>query len=136
MRFLLDTNVLSEPLKARPNERIVRHLALHEGHAAMAAVSWHELRFGVERMPAGKRRDAFREAIVRLRAHYPVFDYDAASADWHARERARLEAKGRHAEYADGQIAAIAATQQLTLVTANARDFRHYQGVAVVDWSR
>lgn len=136
MRFLLDTNVLSEPLKTRPNERVVRQLRLHEGHVGMAAISWHELRFGVERMPAGKRRDAFREAVARLRVHYPVFDYDAASAEWHARERARLEAKGRQAEYADGQIAAVAATQQLTLVTANARDFRHFDGLAVVDWSR
>lgn len=102
----------------------------------MAALSWHELRFGVERMVAGNRRDALREAIARLRAHYPILDYDAASADWHARERARLEAKGRHLEFADGQIAAIAATQQLTLVTANARDFRHYHGLTVVDWSR
>lgn len=136
MRFLLDTNVLSEPLKARPSQLVVRKLALHEGHAAMAAISWHELRFGVERMAAGKRRDAFNEAVARLRARYPVLDYDAAAADWHARERARLEAKGRQVEWADGQIAAIAAVQHLTLVTANARDFQHYRGLTVVDWSR
>lgn len=134
MRFLLDTNVLSEPLKARPNANVVRQLAIHDGHVAMAAISRDELRFGVEHMPAGKRRDAFREAIARLRNHYPVLDVDAA--EWHARERARLEAKERQPGCADVQIAAVAATLLLTLVTANARDFRHHDELTVVDWSR
>jgi tRNA(fMet)-specific endonuclease VapC len=46
----------------------------------------------------------------------------------------RLEALGRTLPYADGQIAAIAVVNALTLVTVNVRDFRDIEGVRVEDW--
>ena len=50
--------------------------------------------------------------------------WNQRAADWHARERARLEATGTPPPLADGQIAAIAATNDLLLVTRNVEDFR------------
>lgn len=136
MRFLLDTNVVSELMRISPRPKVLRQLSLHEGHSAIASITWHELRFGTERLPAGARRDAFEEALETLRERFPILEYDASAADWHARERARLLAIGRTEQLFDGQIAAIAATRQLTLVTANAKDFKKYGGLSVVSWAR
>lgn len=134
MKFLLDTNVVSEPLKQTPDAQVLRRLALHEGHSAISAITWHELRFGVERLSDGTRKAAFREAIAALRARFAILEYDADAADWHARQRARLLARGLTEQVFDGQIASIAATREITLVTANARHFRAYEGLTVVRW--
>ena len=137
MKFLLDTNVLSEPLKARPNENVVGRLAEHATELATAAPVWHELRYGCARMPDSARRRAaeeyLRDVVQPLLA---VLSYDAMAADWHAGERARLEARGKGPPFVDGQIAAIAVTNGLTLVTRNVKDFRRFKGLAVVDWFR
>lgn len=64
----------------------------------------------------------------------PILSYDRTAAEWHARERARLTALGLTPPFVDGQIAAIAATNGHTLVTANVADFRGFSGLTVVDW--
>jgi tRNA(fMet)-specific endonuclease VapC len=64
----------------------------------------------------------------------PILPYDADAADWHAAERARLAFAGRVPPFVDGQIAAIAVTRGLTLVTANVADFRPFAGLTVIDW--
>ncbi len=64
----------------------------------------------------------------------PVVDYDAAAAVWHGRERARLEKVGRTPSATDGQIAAIAAVNDLILVTMNVRHFEPFRGIALEDW--
>ena len=135
MRFLLDTNVVSDTMKKAPTPKLLRRISLHEGHLAIASVTWHELRFGVERLPGGKRREALREALELWRALVPILDYDANAADWHARQRARLLSAGRTEQLFDGQIAAVAATRRLTLVTANTKHFRHYADLTLADWS-
>jgi tRNA(fMet)-specific endonuclease VapC len=111
-------------------------MSLQQGHVAVAAVTWHELHYGAARLAEGKRRTGILELLDAWSAELPILDYDRPAAEWHARERARLEAKGRMLDRADGEIAATAATKRLTLVTANVRDFRHYQGLTVIDWSR
>jgi tRNA(fMet)-specific endonuclease VapC len=64
---------------------------------------------------------------------YPILGYGEHEADWHATERARLEAIGLKPGYADGQIAATAHVAKLTVITANVRDFKRFR-VSVVDW--
>jgi len=60
--------------------------------------------------------------------------YDDRAAEWHAAERVRLERAGKPAPFADAQIAAVAATNGLTVVTANLADFRAFKGVKVTNW--
>jgi tRNA(fMet)-specific endonuclease VapC len=60
--------------------------------------------------------------------------YDQAAAEWHASERARLAARGRIIPHLDGQIAAVAATYNLILVTSNRRDFEPFEGLTIEDW--
>jgi len=137
LRFLLDTSVVSEPTLAAPNARLVRRLDQRAGQCAIAAPVWHELIYGVARLPDGKRRntlDFYVQSIVRDR--FPVLPYDLSAAEWHARERVRLEATGQVTPFVDGQIAAIASTQNLVLVTSNTRHFAAFQDLETTDWSR
>ena len=67
-------------------------------------------------------------------ASFPILDYDRAAAEWHGQERVRLEAAGKTPPFVDGQIAAIAYVNDLTLVTANKLDFRGIKGLRVEGW--
>lgn len=137
LRFLLDTTIVSVPISREPNRRVIGKLERHGLHCAIAAPVWHELRYGCARLPAGRRRAALEEYLSAvIRASFPILPYDEAAAAWHARQRARLEDEGMTPPFVDGQIAAIAHTQNLTLVTANARDFRPFEGLQIADWSR
>jgi tRNA(fMet)-specific endonuclease VapC len=135
-RYLLDTNVLSEPIKSAPNARVLAALERNEGALATCSIVWHELRYGCDRLPASRRRAAiaaYLDEVVRL--SLTIIPYDEAAAAWHAGERTRLARRGIHTGWADAQIAAIAAVNDLVLVTANVRDFAKFTGLDVEDWS-
>lgn len=134
MRFLLDTNVVSELARPAPDPTVAARVIGAQDVAALSAVTWHELHYGVDRLARGRRRDALAEFVSELRLRFAVLPYDAQAADHHARERARLEAAGVTRSFADGQIAAIAVTRGLTLVTRNVRDFAGYAGLDVATW--
>jgi tRNA(fMet)-specific endonuclease VapC len=136
VKVLLDTNALAEAVRPTPSPGFLKRLRANESKVALASVTLHEALYGVERLPDGKRRQTLREYMRDVVAKMPVLPYDALAADWHARERVRLEASGLSIPYADGQIAAIAVVNGLTLVTANARDFRNVEGIRIEDWRR
>lgn len=128
--YLLDSDVVSEPTRPAPSARVLDWLERHEGESAIAAPVWHELRFGCERLPPSRRRDAIESYLAEVvLASLPILDYDRSAAEWHASERARLMAAGRTPPFIDGQIAAIARVNDLTLVTRNQRDFRWFEGL-------
>jgi tRNA(fMet)-specific endonuclease VapC len=136
IRYLLDTNVLSEPIKSHPNERTLEFLSEHDGELATCSVVWHELFFGAARLAASKKRGAIETYLEEVvRSTLPILSYDQEAATWHARERARLSRRGRPPSAADGQIAAIASVNDLILVTANVKDFRRFKDLIVEDWS-
>lgn len=135
-RYLLDTSVVSVPVTTVPNVDVLRRLAEHGDSCVIAAPIWHELTFGCERLPPGRRRralEAYLDEVV-LEA-YPVLPYDQAAAQWHAVERARLAGLGTPAPFVDSQIAAIASVNDVTLVTRNAKDFERFASLRVEDWS-
>ncbi len=82
-----------------------------------------------------RRRDVERFIELAVREPYSVLPYDGAAATWHATERARLSRLGRTPPFRDGQIAATAFVHGLTVVTANVRDFQHFAGLSIEDWS-
>lgn len=134
-RFLLDTSTVSAVVWKIPDPGVLKRLTAHGGECAICAPVWHELQFGVRRLPRGKRRttlERFLEDVVR--ATLPILAYDARAAEWHAEERARLERAGRNPPFVDGQIAAIAVTSALALVTANPADFKSFKGLQVQNW--
>jgi predicted nucleic acid-binding protein len=137
VRFLLDTNVVSETMRASPNRHLLRALARNEGQFGISAVTWHELAFGVRRLPKGARRTALEARLRDLATDLPApVPFTAEAADWLASERARLEAKGTSISIEDGIIAATAYVANLTVVTANTKHFVPFQELRVVDWLR
>ena len=135
-KFLLDTNIVSEPLRPRPNPRVLDKISTHQSECAIASVVWHELVYGAQRLPVSVKREAVERYLTRvIRTTLPILGYDERSAAWHAAERARLVALGQTPPFVDGQIAAIAAVNDLTLVTFNRRDFARFADLVVVDWS-
>lgn len=133
LRYLLDTNVLSEAMRPIPDAAVLRRLTDADDTVATAAPAWHELRFGRDRLPPGRRRRAIDEMLRLLEDALVVLPYDKSAASWHARERARRVKRGRPPSFVDGQIAAIAAVNDLTLVTRNLRDFAAF-GVSMESW--
>ena len=136
MKYLLDTNIISEPLRATPSTRIMRRLREHEDDIAIPAPVWHELRFGCARLAPSRQRAAIERYLEDVvLASVPVLEYDQRAADWHAIERARLSAAGRTPPFIDGQIAAIACVRDLTLVTSNTGDFQGFKGLRLRRWA-
>lgn len=135
--FLVDTNVLSQPVRPRPHPHALRRLQAHEAQVATAGPVWHELVFGCFRLPPSTRREAIERYLFHVvQPAMAILPYDERAAEWHARERARLAALGRTPSFVDGQIAAIAAVNGLVVATLNAGDFRGFEGVGVEDWGR
>ncbi len=135
LRFLLDTNAISEPLKPIPNEAFLRRFRTHGAELAISVTTWHEALFGMYRLPAGRKRRQVRDYLFDvIAATIPILPYDATAAQGHAEERARLGAKGRSAPFADGQVAAVARVHSLTVVTANVKDFQFFSKVPVENW--
>lgn len=134
-RFLLDTNIVSELLRPAPDPAILANLRVHQSEVAIASVVWHELWFGCLRLPPSAKREAIEHYLRRVVGPtIPILAYDGRAAEWHSGERARLTGLGRTPACADGQIAAIARTNNLMLVTRNEDDFVLFEGLQVTSW--
>jgi len=135
LRYLLDTNIVSESLRPVPNQEVLDHLREHQTEIAIASVVWHELWYGCCRLPPSTKRTVIETYLKDVVARtIPILSYDQRAALWHAEERARLAQIGRPSPFADGQIAAIAATNGLCLVTFNRDDYAAFQGLRLEDW--
>lgn len=133
--YLLDSNILSEPARLKPDDKVLQQFADHDGEYATAAIVWHELVYGCELLAASKRKTQLQSYLALLLANgLTVLPFDQVAADWYAKERARLKRQGLTCAYADGEIAAIAVTQQLTLVTRNSQDFENFQNLSLQNW--
>ena len=128
MSFLLDTNVISEPMKQQPNEGALAWLAeVNEDTVFLSVVTITELRYGIERLAAGRRRRRLDEWLGKeLTARFAgrILPVDLEVADACGRLVARSEFLGRPMEPRDAFIAATAEVHALTLVTRNAADFQ------------
>jgi predicted nucleic acid-binding protein len=125
--FLLDTNVVSEWTKPRPNAGLLEWLAqVEENDVFLSVVTFAELRRGIERLPAGARRgrlDEWLRGELPWRFEARIVGVDGAVADEWGRLVARREARGRTIHALDALIAATAQVHNLTLVTRNTADF-------------
>ncbi len=131
-RFLLDTKVLSEPLKSTPNPSVITKLRRHRHEMTATTIVWHELWFGCYRLPMSRKRQHIEQYLNEVVLPYiPILPYNQAVAEWHAQERARLVSLGQSPPFVDGQIAAIAYAHDMIVVTRNEGDFQRFDDITV-----
>jgi predicted nucleic acid-binding protein len=128
MNFLLDTNVVSEWIKLRPNPGVVAWLTnVDQNRTFLSVVTITELRYGIERMAAGSRRERLDEWLggeLISRFEGRILPVDIVVADACGRLVARSESLGRPIEPRDAFIAATTEVYDTTLVTRNVSDFQ------------
>lgn len=134
--IILDTNVVSEPLKPSPNPVVVDWLnAQAPATLFITSINLAELLAGVETLPQGKRRDALAQALsIHVNALFEnrVLHFDTRAAQNFGACLAGAQAQGNPVGFADCAIAAIAKTQGWMVATRNVRDFQG-TGVEVIN---
>lgn len=134
LKYLLDTNILSEPTRPIPNANVLHKLNAHKAEIAVSTVVVHELLYGCLRLPESKRRKSLWNYIHESVLNLPVLDYDLKAAKWHAQERSRLSKIGKTPAFVDSQIASIAYCNNLILVTNNISDFQFFDNLMLENW--
>lgn len=138
MRFLLDTNAVSEPLRQRPDEGYRAWImAQDDADLAASVLTLGELRRGARLLSEGVRRSGIDvwilEVMVQFRDRILSVDYAVAAA-W-AEVSVRHKRLGLVVGAIDELIAATALVHDLTLVTRNLRHFDHAGCKILCPWS-
>lgn len=137
--ILLDTNVLSELMRAKPAPQVLEWVdAQPVGDLVITSITVAEILYGIAKMPDGKRKQGLLDvASVMFDEDFAgnILPFDADAAVHYAEIAAETEAKGRVVDMADAQIAAIGRLHDAVIATRNIRHFETL-GVALVDpWS-
>jgi hypothetical protein len=125
VKYLLDTNVLSELLKPSPAPAVVEWMKQHAGEVAISALTIAEMAAGVEALPEGKRKSLLAKELRFLQEDYAdvILPFNEAVAWEWARYCRELRTAGMEPPLIDSFIAATARTWGLQMVTRNGKDF-------------
>lgn len=121
--YLLDTNIVSEFSKQRPNENVLALYEARKNLCAISAVTWQELVFGVSKMPEGTIKDSIADFTENLKENIEIIPYDEFSADICGQLSGTCAKSGKNLPCLDTQIAATAIANGMVLVTRNTADF-------------
>lgn len=126
MIYVLDTCAISEIMKPKPDEGFWSWLE-NTPHDALRVtmITRAEAAYGVERLPAGKRRDHLFVSLESYLARVPVFGFTHEAAIMTGKILAAQERAGRPMQFADAAIAGIALVNRAALVTRDA----HFGGI-------
>jgi len=137
--IVLDTNVLSEPMKKKPEGAVIQWL---DGQPAPSlwttAITVFEIRYGLALLARGRRRAALEKAFaVAMSEDFEnrILPFDAGAADHAARLAALLKSKGKTVDIRDIEIAGICASRKATLATRNTRHFSDCEISLVNPWT-
>jgi predicted nucleic acid-binding protein len=137
--IIVDTNVVSELLRPKPNPRVEQWLSAQDGLTIyLTSVSEAELRYGLAIMGNGKRRAALVDAVDRiLREDFAgrILPFDSDAALSYAIIAAARRTAGRPIAQADCQIAAIARARGAVVATRNTPDFEGCGGDQINPWT-
>jgi toxin FitB len=126
--IILDTNVVSEPLRPKPNPEVLDWLDRQAPESLyLTTISVAELWSCIELLPAGKRRAQLQKLMstdVLPLFENRVLSFDESAARAFARIAAQAQAAGNLIDFADCAIAAIALTRRFMLATRNTKDFK------------
>lgn len=137
IRYLMDTNVLSEAMRQAPDLNVLAFIA--QGHRAyVSVVTIHEIHFGLQRMPIGKRRTSMEAMLARIVSEHKGRTLMVGEeVAWVAADmRAEMQGAGRALTPIDAFIAATAAVYDLDLATRNTGDFELLGLRLINPWQR
>lgn len=122
--ILLDTNVLSELTRTLPEPKVVGWLEDNDPLLALPSIALAELRYGIARLPTGRRRTSLLDFWDKTRERFVgrIYAFDERAAEAYG-DIAAAERIGRRLNVADGQIAAIAKVHRMTIATRDEDDF-------------
>lgn len=125
MKFLVDTNILSEPTKPQPNPLVEKWIADHEADFYTSSLVMAELLNGLEKLPESKRKRHLAQQIEKLAEKFGgrVLSFNLRVAREWVRLQAELRSQARMMPWEDSIIAATARHHGLTLATHNTNDF-------------
>jgi toxin FitB len=127
--WLIDTNIISEWVKPRPDVAVVRWLEeVDEDRAFVSVISLAEIRLGVDRLAPGRRRtrlDQWLREELPTRFEGRIVPVDEEVADACGRLLAQSKRTGRGLEAMDALIAATCEARDLVLATRNLGDFQN-----------
>ena len=134
--IVLDTNVLSELMKSQPDKSVVRWIGENQATSLfITTLTQAEILYGLEILPAGKRRTALKKAakaMFELDFAGRILPFDTNAAQLFATIAAERRKIGRPISQIDAQIAAIARSHNATLVTRNVDDFEEC-GIEIIN---
>ncbi len=133
--IILDTNLVSEPLKPKPASQVLAWLDRQAPDTLyLTTITLAELQAGVSVLPMGKRRKALQAATTELIAGFEgrVLSFDQDCARAFGCVVAGTQAAGNPIHFADCAIAAIAAMRGFILATRNVRDYKG-TGIELID---
>jgi predicted nucleic acid-binding protein len=137
--IVLDTSVVSDLMRATPEPTVLAWLQQTSSTGLYTtAVTVAEIRYGIARLPEGRRRQTLHQAADEIFAAFPrqVLPFDLAAASAYADVVAGRERDGNPISGFDGQIAAICRSQAAVLATRNTKDFTD-TGISLIDpWQR
>ena len=137
--ILLDTNVVSEPMRLRPDRRVQDWLDAQTVETLyLSTTSLSELLLGIEGLPIGKRRRALAAAFGRQIVSLfedRIIPFDVAAAEAYAKVVILARRNGYAITVADGQIAAIAASQNLKIAARDEAPFQAAGLVVINPWT-
>jgi toxin FitB len=134
--ILLDTNVISEPMRHVPDARVIEWIDAQAVETLyLSAITVAEMRFGVAVLPAGRRRDRMRarleqEVLTAFAGRILPFDMETSAT--YANLMALARGEGRSIGKADGYIAATAACHGFSVATRDTSPFEA-AGLAVIN---
>lgn len=132
--ILLDTNVLCELARPRPDRHVVSWMRRSEGALAVPTIAVAEMAYGIEKLAEGRRRDLLLVALRRLVVEFAdrLFDFNVKAAWAYGQILASARRAGQPMTVPDALIAAIAQANGCALATRNVKDFAA-TGLELVD---
>ena len=135
--IVVDTNIVSEPLKASPDPRVIAWLDAQPADTLfLTSISYAELLLGISKMPSSKRRAAMADGVdhaVRDLFGGRILPFDHLAAKAYAQIVADLQRKGRSLSMSDAQIAGTAMSLDFKIATRD-KAFEHAGGAVINPW--
>ena len=131
MRYLIDTNICIYLMNQR-SQKVWDKFVDHNTEIALSSITLCELHYGAHFSQNPQKNIKRIETFVHP---FPVLPFEDSAAKQYGIIRADLRRKGTHVGKLDTQIASIAISQNLTLVTHNEKEFRRVEGLTLENWT-